>query len=59
MWAYCSFCGKGFDSHDGGRVKGNYIFCPDCEELYQNGMLKDAPNLEEEPIHFSENPKEE
>jgi len=33
MYAKCSWCGDGFDSHDGGQVcaECGRVACPDCE----------------------------
>ena len=51
MTAICSFCGKVFDSHDGGvYCQGCHtVFCPTCEEdkiethLRADGLITRCP----------------
>lgn len=38
MQARCDFCEMNFDSHDGGIIKDNKTYCPECEGIMMEGM---------------------
>ena len=44
MLAMCTECGSVFDSHDGGTVIDEKVYCPKCEESLEDENFQDTQN---------------